>query len=358
MELRVKEDQERGLELARGIDLAGVERLKEEAERALGEARSLQDLEEVRVRYLGKKGAITLALRSLASLPKEERPRLGGALNELREGFEQRLFSRKAELEAVERQKAEALEMIDISLPGRRPQVGGRHPVMEVYAHLKEIFGHMGFEVVEGPEVELDYYNFEALNIPRYHPARDIQDTFYVSEEVVLRTHTSPVQVRTMERRRPPVRIIVPGRVYRSDASDASHSPMFHQLEGLAVDRGISLANLKGTLGTFARELFGPKTLVRFRPSYFPFTEPSAEMDVSCVICGGKGCRVCKNTGWIEILGSGMVHPKVLENVGYDPGEVSGFAFGMGIDRIAMLKYGIEDIRLLFEGDMRFLRQF
>ncbi|NPV52038.1 MAG: phenylalanine--tRNA ligase subunit alpha [Firmicutes bacterium] len=335
-----------------------VQRIITQALQELDAARTLNDLEGLRVKYLGRKGFITLLLRRLGELSPDQRPEVGRLINDARTSFEERLQSRRRELAAIERERALASEIIDITMPGRRPAIGGMHPVTIIYNELERIFSRLGFEVVTGPEIELDYYNFEALNVPKYHPARDIQDTFYIAEDVVLRTHTSPMQVRAMEKRKPPIRIVVPGRVYRSDASDASHSPMFHQLEGLAVDEDVTFADLKGTLAVFARELFGPQTDVRFRPSYFPFTEPSAEVDISCMICGGRGCRVCKNTGWLEVLGSGMVHPNVLRNVGYDPEEVSGFAFGMGVDRIAMLKFGIDDMRLLFENDVRLLRQF
>ncbi len=335
-----------------------VERIISQAENEISAAASLAGLDEVRVRYLGKKGRITVALRSLGSSPPEERPALGKMLNEARESVETMLSRRRDEVAALERAKALDEERVDVTLPGNRPPVGARHPMRIVYQELEEIFGRMGFEVADGPDVELDYYNFEALNVPKNHPSRDIQDTFYISDDVVLRTHTTCVDVRVMKGRKPPVRAVIPGKVYRSDASDPSHLPVFHQLDGFAVDEGTTFGDLKGTLARFAREFFGPDTKVRFRPSYFPFTEPSAEMDVSCVICRGKGCRVCKNTGWLEILGSGLFHPKVLEGVGYDPEKVSGLAFGMGTDRIAMLKYGIDDIRLLAENDMRFNRQF
>ncbi len=321
-------------------------------------ASSLSELEEVRVRYLGKKGRITRALRGLGAYPPDERPAIGRRLNEARDALESELVKRRDEIVAIDRARELAEESVDVTLPGTRPSIGARHPIGMVYDDLELIFGRMGFEVAEGPDVELDYYNFEALNVPKNHPSRDIQDTFYVSDEIVLRTHTTCVDVRVMAARRPPLRAIVPGKVYRSDASDPSHLPVFHQLDGFAVDEGITFGDLKGVLARFAREFFGPDTEVRFRPSYFPFTEPSAEMDVSCVICRGRGCSVCKGSGWLEILGSGLFHPKVLENVGYDPERVSGLAFGMGIDRIALLKYGIDDIRLLAENDMRFNRQF
>ncbi|MDI6638782.1 MAG: phenylalanine--tRNA ligase subunit alpha [Bacillota bacterium] len=335
-----------------------IEKIISRAAAEVSAASSLAELDEVRVRYLGKKGRITTALRSLGTCPPEERPVLGKLLNEARESVEAMLTRRRDEVAALERAKALEAERVDVTLPGTRPPVGARHPIRMVYEELEEIFGRMGFEVAEGPDVELDYYNFEALNVPKNHPSRDIQDTFYISDEVVLRTHTTCVDVRVMKGRKPPIRAIIPGKVYRSDASDPSHLPVFHQLDGFAVDGGITFGDLKGTLARFAREFFGAGTKVRFRPSYFPFTEPSAEMDVSCVICHGRGCRVCKNTGWLEILGSGLFHPKVLEAVGYDPEKVSGLAFGMGADRIAMLKYGIDDIRLLAENDMRFNRQF
>ncbi len=335
-----------------------VARMRAEALAAIAEARDTQALEEVRIRYLGRKGEITLALRQLSQVPAEERPRLGKLVNEARDAIEVALTERAAALAREARARQLAAEAIDVTLPGRRPPRGFRHPLRLVQEEIEAVFIGLGFEVVEGPEVETDYYNFEALNVPAYHPARDLQATFYVTDDILLRTQTSPVQIRTMESRRPPVRVIAPGRVYRVDQVDATHSPMFHQVEGLLVDRHVTLGDLKGTLAAFARRLFGEDRKVRFRPSYFPFTEPSAEMDISCVICGGNGCRVCKEEGWIEILGAGMVHPRVLEMVGYDPEEVSGFAFGLGLERIAMLKYGIDDIRLFFENDIRFLRQF
>ena len=282
---------------------------------------------------------------------------MGREANEAKAGLETELASRQTVLESAERRARLAADRPDLTLPGRRIVPGGLHPLTQVHDEIVDVFTGMGFAVAEGPEVELDYYNFEALNIPKDHPARDMQDTFYVGGEILLRTQTSPVQIRTMERQKPPVRIICPGRVYRRDA-DITHSPVFHQVEGLAVDRGISMADLKGTLELFARELFGPDSRIRFRPSFFPFTEPSAEVDVLCVLCKGGGCRVCKQSGWLEILGSGMVHPRILRNMGYDTEEVTGWAFGMGIERVAMLRYGIDDIRLFFENDLRFLSQF
>src|SRR5262245_27871231 len=326
----------------------------EELERAV----SHQDLEEVRVKYLGKKGLLTQLLRSLPSLPPAERPVVGREANEAKTAIEAALEARVGAVEQTERRARLAADRVDLSLPGRRVVPGVRHPLALVLDEIIDVFVGLGFAVADGPEVESDYYNFEALNIPRDHPARDMQDTFYVSEDILLRTHTSPVQIRTMLRQKPPVRIICPGRVYRRDALDMTHSPVFHQVEGLAVDRDISMADLRGTLELFARELFGPDSRIRFRPSFFPFTEPSAEVDVLCFACKGAGCRLCKASGWLEILGSGMVHPQVLRTVGYDPEEVTGWAFGMGVERIAMLRYGIDDIRLFFENDLRFLGQF
>jgi phenylalanyl-tRNA synthetase alpha chain len=330
-----------------------VEGAREEIERAV----TRRDLEEVRVKYLGKRGTLTQLLRALPGLPPTERPIVGREANEAKAGIESELEARQAVLAGVERRARLAADRPDLTLPGRRVVPGGLHPLTQVHEEIVDVFTGMGFAVAEGPEVELDYYNFEALNIPKDHPARDMQDTFYVGGEILLRTHTSPVQIRTMERQKPPVRIICPGRVYRRDA-DITHSPVFHQVEGLAVDRGISMGDLKGTLELFARELFGPDSRIRFRPSFFPFTEPSAEVDVLCFLCKGGGCRVCKQSGWLEILGSGMVHPRILRAMGYDTEEVTGWAFGMGIERVAMLRYGIDDIRLFFENDLRFLAQF
>jgi phenylalanyl-tRNA synthetase alpha chain len=326
----------------------------EELERAA----TSQDLEQVRVKYLGKKGLVTQLLRSMPSLPAAERPAVGREANEAKSEIEAALARRLAALEGAERRARLAADRVDLTLPGRRVVPGALHPLSRVLDEIIDVFVGLGFAVVEGPEVELDYYNFEALNIPKDHPARDMQDTFYVGDEVLLRTHTSPMQIRTMERQQPPVRIIVPGRVYRRDALDMTHSPVFHQVEGLAVDRDISMGDLRGTLELFARELFGPDSRIRFRPSFFPFTEPSAEVDVLCFVCKGAGCRLCKGSGWLEILGSGMVHPQVLRTVGYDPEAVTGWAFGMGVERVAMLKYGIDDIRLFYENDVRFLSQF
>jgi phenylalanyl-tRNA synthetase alpha chain len=323
----------------------------------LARAKSSADLEQVRVNYLGRQGVLTRLLRSLPSLPAAERPEAGRQANLAKAEIESRLAQRLAEVKAAERRLELLAQRVDLTLPGRRPSPGTLHPLTGVLEEIIEIFQGLGFAVAEGPEVESDFNNFEALNIPKDHPARDMQDTFYLSDDVLLRTHTSPVQIRTMKAQPPPVRIICPGKVYRRDA-DITHSPMFHQVEGLAVDRDISMGDLKGTLELFAREMFGPTTRIRFRPSFFPFTEPSAEVDVRCFLCGGEGCRICKQSGWLEILGSGMVHPRVLRIVGYDPEEVTGWAFGMGVERIAMLKYGIDDIRLFFENDLRFLGQF
>lgn len=311
----------------------------------------------VRTKYLGRKGLLTGMLRNISSVPVEERRAFGMRCNEVKELLEKHI--EEALRRKAEDQKAEWLagQPFDVTLPGRGIRAGRVHPVIQIRNEICGIFAAFGFSVVEGPEVELDYYNFEALNIPKDHPARDMQDTFYIEDSMVLRTHTSPVQVRVMEKVKPPVRILSPGRVYRPD-SDVSHTPMFHQIEGLLVDRGVSFGDLKGILTAFLRKIFGEDTILRFRPSFFPFTEPSAEVDIRCVMCGGKGCRICGQSGWLEILGSGMVDPAVFQNVGYDPELYTGFAFGMGLERIAMLKYGISDIRLLFENDIRFLKQF
>ena len=335
-----------------------VDAIAREAREAVAAARTAAELEQVRVKYLGRQGALTQLLRSVATLPAAERPQVGAAANEAKREIEALLDERLGAAQDIERASARAAARPDLTLPGRRPPLGAVHPLTRVEEEIVAIFAGLGFSVAEGPEIESDYLNFEALNIPPEHPARDMQDTFYLSESTLLRTHTSPVQIRTMQAQRPPVRVIVPGTVYRRDVADMTHSPMFHQVEGLAVDRDISMGDLKGTLELFAREMFGARSKIRFRPSFFPFTEPSAEVDVVCFVCGGDGCRVCKQGGWLEILGSGMVHPNVLRNVGYDPEEVTGWAFGMGIERIAMLRYGIEDLRVFFDNDVRFLRQF
>lgn len=333
--------------------------IRAQAVQELQEVQDLAQLEKFRVQYLGKKGLITGLLRSVGQLPADERPEIGKEVNMLQEEIEARLRARKDALakEALERKLT--AEAIDVTLPGLPVNLGRRHPIRQVMEEIQEIFIGMGFAVAEGPEVELDYYNFTALNIPPEHPARDMQDSFYLGDELLLRTHTSPVQIRVMEAKQGalPVRIIAPGKVYRRD-DDHTHSPMFHQVEGLLVDRGVTFAHLKGTLEHFVRQMFGPDTRMRLRPSYFPFTEPSAEVDISCVTCRGEGCRVCGHSGWLEILGSGMVHPRVLATAGYDPAQVSGFAFGLGVERVAMLKYGIDDLRLFFDNDVRFLRQF
>jgi len=333
--------------------------LRTAAEQDIAAAASLEDIKELRVKYLGKKGEITLISKMLGTVSAEERPVLGQAVNVLRTFVEQELSNKEKALALAALEYKLANEKLDISLPGRSFESGSLHPLTRIRQEIEDIFIGMGYTIAEGPEIELDYYNFELLNIPKDHPARDMQDSFYFSDSVLLRSQTSPIQARTMQKVAPglPVKIICPGTVYRRD-DDATHSPMFHQVEGLLVDKKVTLADLKGTLLSFARQMFGPEREIRLRPSYFPFTEPSAEVDISCFACGGKGCRLCKGTGWIEILGSGMVHPNVLRMSGYDPEEVSGFAFGMGIERIAMLKYGITDIRLLFDNDVRFLQQF
>jgi phenylalanyl-tRNA synthetase alpha chain len=341
--------------------VAGDPRVQEVLDRALAEvagARSTSDLEQVRVRVLGRAGELTTVLRSLGNIPAADRPKVGQQANLAKTQLEERIAARLDELKAAEHQRTLAADRPDLTLPGRRPPSGAVHPLTRVTEEIIDVFEGLGFSVAEGPEVESDYYNFAALNFPDDHPARDMQDTFHVGADALLRTHTSPVQIRTMKAQRPPVRIICLGKVYRRDILDATHSPMFHQVEGLAVDKHITMADLKATLQLFAREMFGPKSTVRFRPSFFPFTEPSAEVDVRCFKCGGDGCRFCKESGWLEILGSGMVHPNVLRNVGYDPEEVTGWAFGMGIDRVALLKYEIDDIRLFFDNDLRFLQQF
>jgi len=340
--------------------VAGDPRVQDILDRALADiagARSTSALEQVRVRVLGRSGELTALLRGLGKVPAADRPRLGEEVNRAKERLEAELAARLVALKAEEHRLALQAQRPDLSLPGRAIPPGAVHPLARVQDEIIEIFGGLGFSVAEGPEVETDYYNFAALNFPDDHPARDMQDTFHLSADTLLRTHTSPVQIRTMKAQRPPVRYIFPGKTYRRDA-DTTHSPMFHQVEGLAVDTNISMGDLKGTLEHFAREMFGSRVSIRFRPSFFPFTEPSAEADVSCFGCGGSGCRLCKQSGWLEILGSGMVHPNVLRNVGYDPEEVTGWAFGMGVERVAMLKYRIDDIRLFFENDLRFLGQF
>ncbi len=335
-----------------------LEAIRIQADAELKKAESQQALEELRIKYLGKKGALTAILKQMGKLSAEERPVIGQLANQVRASIENELTQRAAEVKAAEQQRRLEAEKLDVTLPGKHREMGAKHPLSIGLDEIKEIFIGMGFEIVDGPEVETDYYNFEALNIPKDHPARDTQDTFYINENILLRTQTSPVQVRVMEKQKPPIRIISPGRVYRSDAVDATHSPLFHQIEGLVVDKGITFADLKGTLETFVKRLYGEDSVVRFRPHHFPFTEPSAEVDVQCFNCHGEGCRLCKGEGWIEILGCGMVHPKVLSNCGIDPEEYSGFALGMGLERVVMRRYNIDDLRLFYENDVRFLKQF
>ncbi len=341
--------------------LEGLDGLTSECEARRGQACTLKDLEALRVEFLGRKGKLAGAMTALVQMGPDDKPAAGKKANEIKAALTALLESRQAELEAATTQ--DALSGFDPSLPGRRPAVGSLHPVTLAMQEICEVLSGLGFEVVAGPEVENDWYNFEALNMPPDHPARDMQDTLYVSENILLRTHTSPLQVRTMMSRKPPVAVIAPGKVYRRD-SDLTHTPMFHQIEGLLVDKGVSMADLRGTLTAFLRQLFSAETRVRFRPSFFPFTEPSAEVDISCMFCGGAGhskgapCRVCKKTGWVEIGGCGMVDPNVFRAVGYDPEAVTGFAFGLGVERVAMLKYGIGDLRMFFENDVRFLEQF
>ena len=335
-------------------------KIKELAVENLKGVHDLKALDDLRVKFLGKKGELTQILKGMGALSKEERPAVGQLANEVREEIEVKLDEAKKGLLSKAMEIKLKAETIDVTMPGKARPLGHRHPMNQVIDNIKNIFIGMGYEIAEGPEIELAYYNFEALNIPKDHPARDEQDTFYINGkgDFLLRTQTSPIQVRVMENKKPPIRIIAPGRVYRSDEVDATHSPIFHQLEGLVIDKGITMGDLKGALAVFAKELFGEDTQVRFRPHHFPFTEPSAEMDASCFACGGKGCRVCKDSGFIEVLGCGMVHPKVLEMAGIDPNVYSGFAFGMGLERVAMQKYAISDLRLLFENDVKFLKQF
>ena len=332
--------------------------IKAQALAQIQESDALEKLNEVRVNFLGKKGELTSVLKSMKDVAPEDRPKVGQMVNETREEIERVLEEAKAKMEAKLREAVMAKETIDVTLPAKKNNVGHRHPNTIALDEVERIFVGMGYEVVEGPEVEYDYYNFEALNIPADHPAKDEQDTFYVNGDILLRTQTSPVQVRQMEKGKLPIRMIAPGRVFRSDEVDATHSPSFHQIEGMVVDKNITFADLKGTLAQFAKEMFGEDTKVKFRPHHFPFTEPSAEMDMSCFKCGGKGCRFCKGSGWIEILGCGMVHPKVLKMSGIDPEVYRGFAFGIGLERITLLKYEIDDMRLLYENDVRFLKQF
>ncbi|MEG6613716.1 phenylalanine--tRNA ligase subunit alpha [Pseudoclostridium thermosuccinogenes] len=332
--------------------------IKAQAEEALSSVSSIQELENVRVKYLGKKGELTAVLRGMGALSAEERPVIGQLANEVRQFIEDILTKKMKELAEAEKRIRLEKEKIDITMPGRTRSFGKRHPLTQVIDEIKEVFLGMGYQIAEGPEVELDYFNFEAMNIPKNHPSRDVQDTFYIDDNVVLRTHTSPVQARVMKTQKPPIRIICPGRVYRSDEVDATHSPVFHQIEGLVVDKGVTMGDLVGTLQVFAKALFGEDTKIRLRPHHFPFTEPSAEVDVSCWSCHGSGCRVCKGEGWVEILGAGMVSPKVLRECGIDPDEYSGFAFGLGVERVAMARFNIDDMRLFTENDVRFLMQF
>jgi phenylalanyl-tRNA synthetase alpha chain len=331
-----------------------ISAIGESALQELANAGDRETIDAIQVAYLGRKGKVTLFLRHIGELPAAQRAEAGRLANQVKRRIEQAVDQARNQLDGAASRDA---DRIDVSLPGRVPALGRRHPLTQTMDEICAIFGRLGFAVAEGPEVEMDYYNFEALNIPANHPARDMQDTFYVSEAVLLRTHTSPVQIRTMEKQTPPVRVIAPGKVYRCD-SDLTHTPMFHQVEGLLVDDHVTFGDLKGTLTAFVHEMFDRQTGLRFRPSFFPFTEPSAEVDIVCVMCRGRGCRVCSSTGWLEVLGSGMVHPALFENVGYPPGRYTGFAFGMGVERIAMLKFGIDDIRKFFDNDLRFLQQF
>ncbi len=344
-----------------------LEEIRTQALESIESASSEEDLENIRVRVLGRKGELTMVLKAIGKLSAEERPKVGQLANKLKKEIEASINAGKEALKGVHIRgqvptpdgffTATFIPGLDPTLPGRQRRLGRLHPITQVMDEICSVFERMGFTVAQGPEVELDFYNFEALNIPPDHPARDMQDTFYIDDKVLLRTHTSPVQIRAMERHRPPMRVIAPGKVYRCDL-DITHTPMFHQVEGLMVDRDVSFAGLKGVLTAFVQQIFDPDTLVRFRPSFFPFTEPSAEIDIQCVICRGKGCRICSQTGWMEVLGAGMVHPAVFRHVGYDTEEFSGFAFGLGVERIAMLRFGIDDIRLFYDNDLRFLHQF
>lgn len=335
-----------------------LQNIQTEAIKLLSSASGKAEIEELRIRFLGKKGEVTAILKQLGKLEDAERREVGALANVVRENIDNEIRKQMQELDEKALQAQLATEGIDVTLPGNRPLQGKRHPLQQVLDELKEIFLGMGFDTLAGPEIEYDHYNFEMLNMPRSHPSRDTQDTFYITENILLRTQTSPMQVRTMEKGELPIRVIVPGRVYRSDAVDATHSPLFHQIEGLVVDKDITFSDLKGTLEVFIRKLYGEETKVRFRPHHFAYTEPSAEMDMSCFKCGGKGCPMCKGEGWIEILGCGLIHPKVLENCGIDPNVYSGYAFGIGLERITMMRYDIDDMRLFYENDMRFLRQF
>ena len=335
-----------------------LEEIRESAKSQLSKAASLAELDTLRVKYLGKKGELTAILKQMGKLSAEERPIIGQLANEIRADLEASIAESVEDIKQKLLEQKLKSEKIDVTLPAKKQSLGHKHPLSIVLDEVKDIFFGMGFSIASGPEVEWDYYNFEALNIPENHPARDTQDNFYITEKMILRTQTSPCQIRVMENQKPPIRIIAPGRVYRSDAVDATHSPLFHQIEGLVVDKGITMADLKGNLESFAKRLYGEQTKIRLRPHHFPFTEPSCEIDVSCFRCGGKGCPMCKGEGWIEILGAGMVHPKVLRNCGIDPDVYSGFAFGLGLERLVMFRFNIDDMRLLYENDVRFLNQF
>lgn len=335
-----------------------ISKIKENSINEIKQTNDLKQLSDLKVKYLGKKGELTLVLRQMGTLVPEERPIMGELVNKVRDELNNLIEEKEKELQKQELLKRLETENIDVTEPSKKINLGSLHPITQIINEVEEIFLGMGYQIADGPEVEKSIYNFDKLNTPPDHPARDLQDTFYISDDIVLRSQTSPVQARVMEQQKPPIKIICPGAVYRSDSVDATHSPVFHQIEGLVVDKNISMADLKGTLEMFAKKCLGENTKIRFRPHHFPFTEPSAEADVSCFVCGGKGCRVCKGEGWIELLGCGMVHPNVLTNCGIDPEEYSGFAFGFGVERIAMAKFGIEDMRLLFENDVRFLKQF
>ena len=335
-----------------------LEKIKSNAKTEIEQAQNAKELDEVRVKYLGKKGELTAILRGMGSLSAEERPIIGSLVNQIRDELETLIETGEKHFADLEIERKLGSENIDVTMPSKKIHLGSIHPITQVINDVKEIFIGMGYEIADGPEVEFATYNFDKLNTPPDHPARDIQDTFYITDDIILRSQTSSVQARVMENTKPPIKVICPGAVYRSDSVDATHSPVFHQIEGLVIDKNISMTDLKGTLAMFAKKCLGEKTEIRFRPHHFPFTEPSAEADVSCFVCGGKGCRVCKGEGWIELLGCGMVHPNVLRNCGIDPEEYTGFAFGFGVERIAMAKFGIDDMRLLYENDVRFLKQF
>ena len=335
-----------------------ITKIKENSIKEINECKDTKTLSEIKIKYIGKKGELTAVLRKMGTLPPEERPVIGSLVNEIRDELENLIQNKEKQFQKEELLRRLETENIDVTEPSRKTNLGSLHPITQIIKEVEEIFVGMGYQIADGPEVEKAIYNFDKLNTPPDHPARDVQDTFYISDNIVLRSQTSPVQARVMENQKPPIKIICPGAVYRSDSVDATHSPVFHQIEGLVVDKNIAMTDLKGTLEMFAKKCLGENTKIRFRPHHFPFTEPSAEADVSCFVCGGKGCRVCKGEGWIELLGCGMVHPNVLRNCGIDPEEYSGFAFGFGVERIAMAKFGIEDMRLLFENDVRFLKQF